>query len=195
MPQTTTENKKPKRFSRKNNRTSGLWATLPDNLLVSVKLLLNVVDYFAVSGVCRSWRSVGTNWRDYYMERQKPLVVVKSKHATKSCFLYNVFEGEKYKALLPNLRGNLFVGLSCGYVITLDKNSGFWLINLMTRHELRFPLLPEDKMHIVDTDFCSLLIKSTRFSRFCMLAYSSLQNFLLWFMMLVKAGRSVLYQT
>ncbi|KAK1369988.1 hypothetical protein POM88_036080 [Heracleum sosnowskyi] len=178
-PQTTNEKKKRKRLSRKNNRTWGLWATLPDNLLLSVMLLLNIVDYFAFSGVCRSWRSVATKWRDYYMERQKPLVVVKSKHAKKSCFLYNVFQGEKYKALLPNLRGNVFVGISCGYVVTLDRNSGFWLINLMTRHQLRFPLLPEDKMYIVDTDFYSLLVKSTRRSRFFMFAFSSFSNYVL----------------
>lgn len=118
------------------------------------------------------------------MERQKPLVVVKSKRAIKSCFLYNVFEGEQYKALLPNLRDKLFLGLSCGYVITLDTNSGFWLINLMTRHELRFPLLPEDIMHFVHLDFSSLLVKSTRLSQVCMVAFSSSDNFLL----LAQAG-------
>lgn len=125
------------------------------------------------------------------MDRQQPLVVVRPKYSKKACVLYNIFDGKSCKAMLPDLPCKSFVGLSCGYLITIDKNMGFWLVNLMTRHELHFPSLPESMVPresivfpqavsgIINFDIHAVLFQSTKLSRVFMVLFSRNYNFLL----------------
>lgn len=99
------------------------------------------------------------------MERQKPLVVVRPQNTKRSCILYDMFDGKAYKAMFPDMRGKSFVGLSSGFLITVDRNKEFWLVNLMTRHELRFPVLPRNLSDINRVEFRTMLFQSTRLSR------------------------------
>ena len=49
-------------------------------------------------------------------------------------------------AKLPNLVGKSCTGVTCGYLVIIDKkkteNSQIWLLNPFTRHELHFPNPP-----------------------------------------------------
>lgn len=125
--------------------------------------------------------------RKYYMEHQQPLVVVRPKYSKKSCVLYNMFNEESYKTMLPDLPCKYLLGLSCGYLITVNRNLGFWLVNLMTKHELRFPVLPECVGGIPYLDICALIFRSTRLSKTFMVLFSTERNFLL----LSESGASV----
>ena len=153
---------------------------------VSILVKLSIVDYLSFSGVCKSWRSASIAFRKYCMERQQPLVVVRPKYSKKSCVLYNMFDLKSYKTMLPDLPCKKLLGLSCGYLITTDGNSGFWLINLMTKHELRFPVLPGHMGRITCFEFSALLFQSTRLSETFMVLFSRTENYIL----LSKSGGS-----
>lgn len=175
----TTKQRKRKRACRRlGNRVWGSGDILPDELLVSVLMKLSLVDYLAFSGVCRSWRSISIDNRKKFMERQKPLVFARPKYSKKSCVLYNMFDGKTCKAMLKDLAWNL-VGLSCGYLIMNDRYRGFWLINLMTRHELHFPVLSERAWGMFDYQIRAVLFQSTQLSRVFLLLFSRNHNFLL----------------
>ncbi|XP_074357758.1 uncharacterized protein LOC141697348 [Apium graveolens] len=175
---TTKERKQKKTCRRLGNRVWGAWDSLPNELLVSVLMKLSLFDYLAVCGVCRSWRSVSIDIRKKIIERQKPLVFAKPKYSKKACVLYNMFDGKTCKAMLKDLIWDL-VGLSCGYLIMNDGYRGFWLVNLMTRHELHFPVLPGMTWGILDYQFRAVLFVSTQLSRFFTVLFSRNHNFLL----------------
>lgn len=180
-PPQATDKRRKRRKTRRRLESSvwGPWDLLPSDLLVRIMLKLDIIDYFSFSGVCRSWRLVTINFRKYYMERQQPLVVVRPKKTKRSCILYNMFDGKEYKAMLPDLCCKHFVGLSSGYLITIDRNMEFWLVNLMTRHELRFPVLPRNLGNIDKCDIRPVLFQSTRLSRFFMVLFVTKLNYLL----------------
>ncbi|KAL1827492.1 hypothetical protein ACET3Z_005904 [Daucus carota] len=81
--------------------------------------------------------------------------------------------------MFPNMPRKSLWGLSSGYLITYDKNMGFWLVNLMTRHELHYPVLPESSYSISDFTACAVLLRSTRLSRIFMIIFSEKHDFLL----------------
>ncbi|KAL1827502.1 hypothetical protein ACET3Z_005914 [Daucus carota] len=141
-PRTVKQGRERKRICRRSGDTVwGAWGILPVELLVSILEKLSIVDYLSFRGVCKSWRSSSIAFRKYLMEHQQPLVVVRPKYSKKSCVLYNMFNMKSYKTMLPDLPCKKLLGLSCGYLITIDRNLGFWLVNLMTKHELRIPFL------------------------------------------------------
>ncbi|KAK1400634.1 hypothetical protein POM88_000239 [Heracleum sosnowskyi] len=182
--QTTDKRRKRRKISRRSGSSVwGPWDLLPSDLLARIMLKLDIIDYFAFSGVCRSWRLVTTDLRRSYMEHQKPLVVVRSQNIKKSCILYDMFDGKEYKAMLPDMRGKSFVGLSSGYLITIDTNMEFWLVNLMTRHELRFPVLPRNLSSVDSCDdswnIHPTLFQSTRLSKVFMVLCFKTLNYLL----------------
>nr|XP_017233395.1 PREDICTED: uncharacterized protein LOC108207462 [Daucus carota subsp. sativus] len=143
------------------------------------------MDYLSFSGVCKSWRSASIDFRKYCMEHQQPLIVVRPKYSKKSCVLYNMFDMKSYKTMLPDLPCKKLMGLSCGYLITIDRNLGFWLVNLMTKHELRFPFLRDmgDRNWF---EFSARLFRSTRLSETFMVLFSRTKNYI-W---LSKCGSS-----
>lgn len=191
-PPTRKQPRKRKRTCRRlGNGDGGVWDLLPNDLLVSVLMKLSVIDYISFSGVCRSWRSTSIYIRKFFMERQQPLVVVRPRYSKKACVLYNMFDGKSWKAMLPDLPCKNLVGLSCGYLITIDRNTGFWLVNLMTRHELHFPslpesmglrkslVLPESVGGILDFKIRAVLFRSTQLSRVFLVLFSRNHKFIL----------------
>lgn len=90
-----------------------------------------------------------------------------------------MFDGKAYKAMFPDMRGKSFVGLSSGFLITVDRNKEFWLVNLMTRHELRFPVLPRNLSDINRVEFRTMLFQSTRLSRIFLVLFFKRKNYLL----------------
>ena len=92
---------------------------------------------------------------------------------------------KSYKTMLPDLPCKKLMGLSCGYLITIDRNLGFWLVNLMTKHELRFPFLRDmgDRNWF---EFSARLFRSTRLSETFMVLFSRTKNYI-W---LSKSGGS-----
>lgn len=131
-----------KRSDNSDNRASAPWPDLPNDLLISILMKLSFIDYFAFCGVCKLWMNAAKAHKKIFMKCQQPLAVVKSTHAKRACLLYDIFGGRKYKAMLPDLIRRSFVGLSCGYLIMLDDDFRFCLVNLFTRHELQFPVIP-----------------------------------------------------
>ncbi|XP_063943352.1 uncharacterized protein LOC135150627 isoform X2 [Daucus carota subsp. sativus] len=178
-PATKQKRKRKEICSRSSDRVCGAWDSLPDELLLSVLMKLNIIDYLAFSGVCRSWRSVSTDIRKSFMERLQPFVLARPRYSKKACVLYNIFDWKSCKSMLPNMPRKSLWGLSSGYLITYDKNMGFWLVNLMTRHELHYPVLPESSYSISDFTACAVLLRSTRLSRIFMIIFSEKHDFLL----------------
>ncbi|XP_074348634.1 uncharacterized protein LOC141687305 [Apium graveolens] len=175
---TIKQRKRKKTCRRLDNRFCGARDILPKDLLGLVLMKLSLIDYLAFSGVCRFWRFVSMDIRKKFMERQKPLVFARSKYSKKARLLYNMFDGKTCKTMLKNLVGDL-VGLSCGYLILNNRNRGFWLINLMTRHELHFPVLPEKAWGIFENHIRAVLFASTQPSRVFLVLFSRNHNCLL----------------
>ncbi|XP_063942386.1 uncharacterized protein LOC135150175 [Daucus carota subsp. sativus] len=185
-PRPVKQGRERKRICRRSGDTvSGAWGILPTELLVSILIKLSIVDYLSFSGVCKSWRSASIDFRKYCMEHQQPLIVVRPKYSKKSCVLYNMFDMKSYKTMLPDLPCKKLLGLSCGYLITIDRNLGFWLVNLMTKHELRFPFLRGmgDRNFF---EFSARLFRSTRLSETFMILFSLRTNYIF----LSKSGGS-----
>lgn len=113
------------------------------------------------------------------MKYQHPLVVVRPKYSKKSCVLYNMFDEKSYKTMLRDLPCKYLLGFSCGYLITMDRNLRFWLVNLMTKHQLHFPVRPEYMGGICYSDLYALLFRSTHLSKTFMVLFSTKRNFLL----------------
>ncbi|KAL1827482.1 hypothetical protein ACET3Z_005894 [Daucus carota] len=136
-------------------------------------------DLQQISGVCRSWRSAATDIHKSFMERLQPLVFARSRYAKKACVLYNIFDSQNCKSMLPSMPRKYLWGLSSGYLITYDKNMGFWLVNLMTRHEMHYPVLSESSYSFFDFTPRAVLLRLTRLSRIFMIIFSENHNFLL----------------
>ncbi|XP_063943356.1 uncharacterized protein LOC135150629 [Daucus carota subsp. sativus] len=195
-PRTVKQERKQKRICRTGDAVSGAWGILPTELLVLILVKLSIVDYLSFSGVCKSWRSASIDFRKYCMEHQQPVIVVRPKYSKKSCVLYNMFDMKSYKTMLPDLPWKKLLGFSCGYLITIDRNLGFWLINLITKHELRFPVLPGHMGDINCSEFPARIFQSTRLSETFMVLFPLKKNYIL----LYKSGgtswrRYVLFDT
>lgn len=158
-----------KRSDNSDNGASAPWPHLPNDLLISILMKLSFVDYFAFCDVCKLWRDAAKDNKKNFMKCQQPLAVVKSTHAKRACLLYDIFGGRKYKAMLPDLTRRSFVGLSCGYLIMLANDFRFCLVNLFTRHELQFPVIPwyVEKFGYKN-QLCPILFYSTKLSDFLM---------------------------
>ncbi|KAK1357185.1 hypothetical protein POM88_050441 [Heracleum sosnowskyi] len=179
-PLTAKKGRKRKKTNRRSgNGVWGAWDNLPNELLVSVLQRLSIIDYISFSGVCKSWRSAFIDFRKTLMKHQQPLVVVRPKYSKKSCVLYNMFDERSYRTMLPDLPCKYLLGFSCGNLITFDRNRRFWLVNLMTKHELHFPILPQYVVDICYSYLCALLFRSTRLSKTFMVLFSTKRNFLL----------------
>ncbi|XP_017233976.1 uncharacterized protein LOC108209152 isoform X1 [Daucus carota subsp. sativus] len=161
------------------------WDILPDELLVSVLMKLDIIDYLAFSGVCRSWRLASLDIRNCFMERLQPLVVARRRYCKKACVLFNMFDRKSSKSMLPNLAGRKFWHLVSGYLITIDCRE-LWLVNLMTRHELHFSALPACMGKINDTRNRAVLFRSTQLSGVFMVVFSKMSCYL----MLSESGSS-----
>ncbi|KAK1357183.1 hypothetical protein POM88_050439 [Heracleum sosnowskyi] len=179
-PLTAKKGRKRKKTSRRSgNGVWGAWDNLPNELLVSILQKLSIIDYMSFSGVSKSWRSAFIDFRKTLMKHQQPLVVVRPKYSKKSCVLYNMFDEKSYKTMLPDLPCKYLLGFSCGYLITFDRNLQLWLVHLMTKQELHFPVLPQYVAGICYKDLSALLFRSTRLSKTFMVLFSMKRNFLL----------------
>ncbi|XP_023759294.1 uncharacterized protein LOC111907720 isoform X2 [Lactuca sativa] len=122
------------------------WSDLDHNLLFLVMMQLGVIDFLAFSGVCKKWRSLALGNKKIFMASRPPMLMSISDPSYKKkeckCCLED-FEGRKFKTILPHAAGRICVGLTCGYLILFGgETKDFWLVNLITRHELHFPCFP-----------------------------------------------------
>lgn len=117
------------------------WASLIPDLLIPLLMQLGIFDLCACAGVCKGWRSIINEYRSTFLQKQQPLALVKSRDATKVCLLYDMYQRTTYKTLVPNLNLQWLVGITCGYLIML-VDTKIWLLNLITRNEIHFPMLP-----------------------------------------------------
>ena len=105
---------------------------------------LGVIDFLAFSGACKSWRSIAlSNWKTYMASKPPMLMLIPPVgNNDRQCWLVDS-EGKEFKTIIPHSAGWGCVGLTCGYLILLRwKTYEFWLVNPITRHELRFPPAP-----------------------------------------------------
>ncbi|CAH1448989.1 unnamed protein product [Lactuca virosa] len=137
--------------SRKRNKSFdkghvGPWSDVNHDVLFLVMMQLRVVDFFAFSGVCKSWRSFAVSNRRMFMVSKPPLKIRIKPHANnQDCYIYlkEDFEEPMFKTILPHSAGRICFGLTCGYLILFSREThGFWLVNPITRHQLHFPDFP-----------------------------------------------------
>ncbi|KAL7607327.1 hypothetical protein Lser_V15G16134 [Lactuca serriola] len=123
------------------------WSDLDHHLLFLVMMQLGVIDFVAFSGVCKSWRKLALDNRKIFMASRPPMLISISHRSCKKewyCYLEDL-QGRKFKTILPHYAGRICVGITCGYLIFFGrKTKDFWLVNLITRHELHFPCFPFD---------------------------------------------------
>ncbi|XP_023749187.1 uncharacterized protein LOC111897457 [Lactuca sativa] len=122
----------------------GPWSYLNHDVLLLVMMKLGVVDFVAFSGVCKLWRPVALgNWKRF-MVSKPPMLMNISDSINKDwqCCLED-HERRKFKTTLTHSAGMCYLGLSCGYLVLIrEETKDFWLVNLITRHELHFPPAP-----------------------------------------------------
>ena len=96
--------KKKKMVDNSNRRP---WSELPDALLYMITKLLGTIDYLMFGCVCRAWRLYAVANRQEFMASQPPLVMFMPNRSKRACCFYNIFDGRKYKAKLPNVVGQI----------------------------------------------------------------------------------------
>jgi hypothetical protein len=132
------------------------WSELPEDLVNLITKRLGAIDYLMFGCVCRGWRLYVEHTGKSLWPSQPPLVVFLSMHAQRACYFYSIFDQRSYKATLPNLIGKSCFGLTCGYLVMVDKkketHSQIWLLNPFTRHECCFPSPPYP--------YCSVVLAS-----------------------------------
>ncbi|XP_050258252.1 uncharacterized protein LOC126703326 [Quercus robur] len=104
--------KKKKMVDNSNRRP---WSELPDALRYMITKLLGTIDYLMFGCVCRAWRLYAVANRQEFMASQPPLVMFMPNRSKRACYFYNIFDGRKYKAKLPNLVGKICYRISYGH--------------------------------------------------------------------------------
>ncbi|KAL7591165.1 hypothetical protein Lser_V15G32975 [Lactuca serriola] len=123
------------------------WSYLDNDVLLLVMMRLGFLDFFAFSGVCKSWRSFAISNRKTFMASIPPMsVCISMMDNEDECFYYlKDFERRKFKPILSHLAERICVGSTCGYLILFSRKTlDFWLVNPITRHELHFRNFPRD---------------------------------------------------
>ncbi|KAM7512106.1 hypothetical protein LguiB_010981 [Lonicera macranthoides] len=75
---------------------------------------------------------------NFLAHKQQAFIIVISSNAQKACSFFNIFDRRRYKTLLP-MNGKSLWGLSCGYMIMLERGGYICIINPLTRDEHTFP--------------------------------------------------------
>ncbi|KAL4563918.1 hypothetical protein LXL04_027966 [Taraxacum kok-saghyz] len=116
------------------------WSDVDHDVLYLVMMQLGFVDFFAFSGVCKSWRSVALSNKNTFMASKPPIsICIRDPSEDEWCHLED-FQGTKFKTIIPHLSGRICVGSTCGYLILFGRETrDFWLVNPVTRHQLHFP--------------------------------------------------------
>ncbi|KAL7591159.1 hypothetical protein Lser_V15G32979 [Lactuca serriola] len=119
------------------------WSDLNHDVLFLVMMQLGFVDFFAFSGVCKSWRSLALSRRSIYMASIPPMSIRSGSGNQDSYWHLKDFKKKTCKTIIPDSAGRRCFGLTCGYLILFSKETrDFLLVNPITRHELRFPFYP-----------------------------------------------------
>ncbi|XP_023758533.1 uncharacterized protein LOC111906983 [Lactuca sativa] len=129
----STSNRK-KRIKTCDNSGVGPWSELNHDVLFLVMMQLSFVDFVALSGVCKSWRSFALRKR-FMASRPPMLMSISDTSCMNSCYCHlKDFDGRNFKTLLPHSVGRRCVGLTCGYLILLSFiTNDYWLVNPITR--------------------------------------------------------------
>ncbi|CAH1448975.1 unnamed protein product [Lactuca virosa] len=120
----------------------GSCSDLNHDVLFLVMMQLGFIDFFAFSGVCKSWRSLAHANMNRFMASKPPMSIRFNRYAAdnKEIWHLNDFEGREFKIIVPHSAGKILVRCTCGYLIFMGKEThDFWLVNPITRHELYFP--------------------------------------------------------
>ncbi|CAL5368483.1 unnamed protein product [Camellia sinensis] len=106
---------KRRRLNHRTNTDARSWANLPGDMLGMISKRLNFIDNLSFGGVYKSWSSVSIAHKENFLASQPPLIFLIAVYAKQACSLYNIFDKQKYKTMLPNLVGRTCWGFSCGY--------------------------------------------------------------------------------
>ncbi|KAL4563920.1 hypothetical protein LXL04_027969 [Taraxacum kok-saghyz] len=123
------------------------WLDVDHDVLFLIMMKLGFIDFFAFSGVCKSWRSFALTHAAKFMASKPPMSVcieprVYNHDIYSYCYL-NDFQGRRFETILPHFTGRACIGVTCGYLILFGrKTRDFWLVHPITRHELHFPSCP-----------------------------------------------------
>ncbi|KAL4563912.1 hypothetical protein LXL04_027960 [Taraxacum kok-saghyz] len=129
--------------SSSSTRTRFKSSDLNDDVLFIIMMQLGIIDFFAFSGVCKSWRSFAVSKRNTFMASKPPMSIGMRKPNKRGWCHLEDFEGKKFKTILPHFFGRDCIGSTCGYLILFGHETrDFWLVNPVTRHELHFPHYP-----------------------------------------------------
>ncbi|KAI7738117.1 hypothetical protein M8C21_014526, partial [Ambrosia artemisiifolia] len=125
---------------KRKNADPTSWSNFDRDLLLLIMMHLGLFDFFAFSGVCKSWRSLAvSNWKKFMASKQPMYLSISNRMNKKECYIED-YTRRKLKTMLPHSRGRTCVGLTCGYLILFGKKAqDFWLVNPFTKKELHFP--------------------------------------------------------
>lgn len=153
----------------------GSWSDLNHDILFLVMMKLEFVDFIAFSGVCNSWRSFAVSNRNSFMVSIPPMPISISNSTTdaneKQYYLKDS-QGRKMKTIVPHSAKRSCIGVTCGYLILSGvETKDFWLVNLITRHELHFPDVP-DEYFCCHRDAKGILVFSPSISEWVFLVFT-----------------------
>nr|KAJ0195381.1 hypothetical protein LSAT_V11C700358920 [Lactuca sativa] len=120
------------------------WSDVNHDVLFLIMMKLGFVDFFAFSGVCKSWRLFALSNNNIFMTSKPPMKICISSEVNENEWCsFEDFEGRKLKTILPRFAGRICIGSTCGYLVLFGrKTRDFWLVNPITRQELHFPYYP-----------------------------------------------------
>ncbi|KAL4563422.1 hypothetical protein LXL04_027464 [Taraxacum kok-saghyz] len=154
------------------------WSDINHDVLYPIMMQLGVIDFVAFSGVCKSWRSLALSNAQTFMASKPPMGMSASNN---TCYLGD-FQGRQFKTIIPQLVGRKLVGISCGYLIMFgEETRDFWLVNLITRHEIHFPNVPLDVGHLPYKSYIRAILVFSPSIHGWVLAMLNTFNYHIWF--------------
>ncbi|KAL7591160.1 hypothetical protein Lser_V15G32978 [Lactuca serriola] len=135
-----------KRFKNFDHNGVASWSDVNHDVLLLVMMQLGFIDFFAFSGVCKSWRSFAISNRNMFMASKPPMkICIRPLHVNKedSYYFLKDLKERRFKTIIPHSSDRIYFGLTCGYLALFrNETRDFWLVNPITKHELHFPNYP-----------------------------------------------------
>lgn len=117
------------------------WSDLVNDELEQITGLLPLPDYHWFSAVCKNWRFVEKKkWHSPAL--QLPWLVLGEDEETRKCKFYSLSENKHYSIDIPELNGRFICGSSHGWLIAIDINITYILIDPFTWEFYELPPFP-----------------------------------------------------
>ncbi|XP_010909528.2 F-box protein At2g26160 [Elaeis guineensis] len=118
------------------------WSELPNDILgLIADRLLFLLDLYHFASVCTSWRPIALEKRHLSCQRP-PLLMLPYEEDSATCSFISISNMETCKIFLPELRNKWCCGSSYGWLFTMDDDLEIYLLNPLSRVQVKLPPHP-----------------------------------------------------